>query len=79
MQERIAIRDLEPMTTGLDEEVRMAIVMVGSQRRLTMTSWSKGGSWHRMEGCIEIPLELLPILSARLRAAVAESPNDVAS
>ena len=66
------------MTTGEGEELRLAIVRVGSQRRLTMTSWSKGGSWHEIPGNIEIPLELLPVLSARLRAAVVESPNDVA-
>ena len=71
MQKRTPVRDLQPMSTGLDEELRIAIVSVGKQRRLTLTSWSRGGGWHELGGHIEIPLELLPVLSARLRAAVA--------
>ena len=79
MQKRIQIRDLQSMATGEGEEIRFSIVQVGSQRRLTMSPWVKGMTWHRMAGHIEIPLELLPVLSARLRAAVVKSPDDVAA
>ena len=80
MNHRVIVRDLEPVVTGVDEEIRLQVVSANGSRRLSMTTWSKGHTrWHRMEGVLEIPLELTGELHSRLKAAVADSRDLVTS
>ena len=72
------VRNLEPVVTALDEEVRLSVVEVSGRKRLRLTSVSKGSAKWYEHGTVEVPYELLAVLGARLRAAVTDSRDLVA-
>ena len=65
------LRDLAPIPIATDREVRIQLVEVNGQKRVSMGVWCKGGvEWHRMPGVVQIPVSLLGELHNRLTAAM---------
>ena len=64
------VRDLAPIPIGCNREIRLQVVEVNGNRRLTMATYARGErEWHRMPGCVEIPSGMIPELRNRLAAA----------
>ena len=65
------IRPLAPIPISTDRELRLELVEVNGNKRVSMAIWFKGGlQWHRMPGVVEIPVSLLGELTNRFTAAL---------
>ena len=64
------LRPLASIALATDRELRLELIEVGDQKRVSMATWAKGRfDWHKLPGKVEIPLGLLGELHNRLGAA----------
>lgn len=65
------LRPLAPIALATDRELRLELMEVNGQRRVSLVVWNKGRyDWHRLPGKVEIPVSLLGELTNRFTAAM---------
>lgn len=65
------IRELASIALATDRELRVQLVEVNGNKRVSMAVWCKGRlEWHKLPGKVEIPVSLLGELQRRLAAAM---------
>ena len=70
MNHRI-VRELASIALATDRELRLELVEVNGQQRVSMCVWAKGRfEWHKLPGKVEVPIGLLGELHNRLTAAM---------